>query len=361
MSRAIEGAWWEDFDCLDEKGATMNVVLKLSTYVENLERPTGPRVFWELRRILPCMYANPRGIHQIIKEHLSQFRESCRMVGMRWQDELHPSKFAKLFAEDGYQKAHEYEASTRLLLVVLLSGLNGYQKVSLRSKSLLSTFLVSTLGPDDCQEFVVKEVPADLCADNVHNPLFDPSAHCGLEQGIALNFYSLDPPQKKLCGQLTHIYLYHKKSDVALEWLERILIQIAGRIDTLENWEDNWKSDYLEHGGCLVLHAKGKRRRMDVGLQSALGSAIVSTGRAGTTGQFLRSHPTLYHANSCTYLNDKAVTVQVAAGWLSFHGTEHLSLIADGVRSGKPATEDLVAAAYRCEKDVSTWLPLVDR
>eukprot|EP00959_Pyramimonas_sp_CCMP1952_P276348 5776788-Pyramimonas_sp.AAC.1 len=98
---------------------------------------------------------------------------------------------------------------------------------------------------------------------------------------------------------------------------------------------------------------------MDPGLQKSL--ARVSSQRlARTTSAFIRANPGLYGANHGLRFNDQSVRSKLSASWLSFSESQHVSVVADGITSGSPATDNLVIAAYDPEKRRSTWLPPVD-
>ena len=211
-----------------------------------------------------------------------------------------------------------------------------------------------------CVECIYSSAPQDIRARHANSPAFDVSVDNALEERLSQSFATLDTPQKKLVDQLCTLYLQHTSSDIARESLERLLVQVSGLIDDTKKWEETFKIDYLLDGRLLVLQGDRKRRRVDVGLQNALASQVVSSGKASTTGAFLRAHNALYSPSHCLRFKAKLACSHIAAGWLYFSKTIHLSLACDGVRCGSPAADVLVTFVEDVEHLGSTWLlPMV--
>ena len=99
---------------------------------------------------------------------------------------------------------------------------------------------------------------------------------------------------------------------------------------------------------------------MDPGLQRFLGNAVAAGRIASTTGAFLRSHPSMYNARHGLRWNEKAVCTEISAVWLTFHPSRHISVCADGIRIGGPATDDLVMLVEDVDTGYSNWLPPMD-
>ena len=177
---------------------------------------------------------------------------------------------------------------------------------------------------------------------------------------LALNCYSFATPQKRLAQQLFLIFGDLGKSEIFKVLFEYFINEVCDAIDDGTVWRESFRNDYIEHGSQLVMHGDAKRRRMDAGLQRFLGSSVVSERRACTTNAYLRAHPSLYANRHGLRMNEKVVCSTISAGWLTFFKSIHVNVVSDGVRSGAPATEDLLALAYDCEHDFSTWLPPMD-
>ena len=75
-----------------------------------------------------------------------------------------------------------------------------------------------------------------------------------------------------------------------------------------------------------------RRRRMDTGLQKALGELVVSKRLACTTNAFIKANPGLYSEKHGLRFNEKLVSSTMSANWLTFSKCTHLSLSFDPSR-----------------------------
>ena len=361
MNRPVVSSWWSEVQSIDDKGRNSKFVLKLNEYEEDNDEHTAPTIYWELRRILPIMHASTRGTHAIVNRYMADWKEGCRKNGMRWGEVFHvtaksvaPGDIDELVS----QVAHEYECTTSMLIIVLLDALDRRQKIAMTAKGVLVALIVALLEAHECELFVLERIPRpsddeddlddDLCFGNV------------MAQALLLNYCSLVPPQNKLAEQLCILHTHHKQSGAAARMLEKLLAEVSDAIDRRGRWEETFKHNYLEDVQALVMKGNtNKRRRMDAGLQKALGVNVARDNDAGT-GAFLRAHPSLYSASHGLRFNSKAVCSKVSAQWLSFAKTQHFSVAVDGVRCGAPGADSLVAPMYDVAREIGGWLPNVD-
>ena len=106
----------------------------------------------------------------------------------------------------------------------------------------------------------------------------------------------------------------------------------------------HFKVDLVTNGNDLVLGSSKKRKRMGQSLQLALAMDVVGDNRAKTTAGFLRAHPDI-GANTSSMgqnVDEKFVRTYNTLGWLLYGSCEVIGLCYDGVRSGMPATEDII-------------------
>ena len=138
------------------------------------------------------------------------------------------------------------------------------------------------------------------------------------------------------------------------------LITINDFIDKSQVWTQ-WSSDLLMDGAELVEHGKCKRKELNVELQGAISSQAMSSGRAVSTGRFLKAHPDLYDDRHADTLNKRHLVRYMNNTKEAFQDNEWFSMASDGVRSGNPAVENVVAVGCNPKNLTAAWFPPMDR
>ena len=358
----VHSTWWKEITTVTEDGDPGKVVFKLNEYAVDDTCPGAPLIFWELRYVLPNVFEGGRGVHQIMHHHMSAWKELAQKVGLRWCYNFHPSTKSALSKKAGGVAAHEFEVSTALLIAILAEALSRKQAISAKARAVLSAFVVEVVHAEACKDCVVSEIPEEIRLRCLQCPFTENETPVSMQQALALNFHFPAAPQIKLLEQLRISMHDCGTSDTTQEFCEWLLIAVSLHIDKEQLWVDRWTNDYLADGEQLIIQGAHKRRKMDVGLQAAIASDVVQSGRASTIGAFLRSHPDLYkNPHHAIRFSERSACAQISTGWLSFANSSHISVNADGVRCGSPAADVMVAAVMDPENLFSTWLPSMDR
>ena len=130
-----------------------------------------------------------------------------------------------------------------------------------------------------------------------------------------------------------------------------------------KRWLGTFEDDFIGHASSLVLKSKdgSKRMRLDsVACQKIVEQAAVKN--ANTTAGFLRAHPSLFGdpSQAGRMLDERFCRWLTCANWGAFARTTKLSLAFDCVRSGNPATDDIICSTEDVETKLSTWCPPTD-
>ena len=240
---------------------------------------------------------------------------------------------------------------------MLVDGAAHSHKVAKRSVAILTCFFAATLTPQKCEALILKQLPEDFVFAHLDEAAVEMHDEVGADVCLKGNVLVNYTPQRKLAEQFAILFRYSATSIVCYEVLERCIADVSEAIDHSKEWEATCEKDYLTEGNALVLQGDTKRRRMDAALQHALGSAVAINHAAGNTSAFLKAHPNLYSSKHGLRFNQNMVYASISANWLSFARSKHISVVADGVRCGNPASEVLVAMAYDPQRKIGAWLP----
>ena len=350
---------WKQVPVQDDGGASQEITLLVNGYAEKPGKEGAPLKFWELRRILPLMFSARRGVCDDIRNHSPRWRELASDVGVVWKEHFHASnQSAKSTGDASGVVAANHESSTALLMLMMAETASRRGAIPKKGKAALQAFFNATLTPEQCQAQIFEDIPAEI--KTLHLGELHWPDHVAFLERLAFNYHGLLTPQAKLAELFFLMFLEMSKCVVFKSTLELMVSNVSQIIDDSARWQHTFTNDYTERGHELVMVGEGKRRRMDPGLQRFLGNAVAADRIANTTGAFLRSHPSMYNARHGLRWNEKAVCTEISAAWLTFHPSRHISVCADGIRSGGPATDDLVMLVEDVDTGYSNWLPPMD-
>ncbi|CAK0877019.1 unnamed protein product, partial [Prorocentrum cordatum] len=344
--------WWKKVSAISSCGDSLDLVWHVREYDWGAESGVQPPHFWEIRHYLDRIYNEKKGVYVIVNKHKFHWVGVLTRIGVSITDHLHvPCKSAKVHGLSCELASYEYEASTMLTVIVLMHArAHPYKKISAKATGVMHAFFLSALPADSLGGVCYFEVPLDIVeafADTADGDKVMVDRARGELQKIHGN--SRADPQSKVADQLNLLYHMSENNEMIFQFFERVVVDCVVAIDKHRVWESTFTNDYQKDGRDLTLAGKCKRRRMDPGLQKSL--ARVSSQRlASTTSAFIRANPGLYGANHGLRFNDQSVRSKLSASWLSFSESQHVSVVADGITSGSPATDNLVIAAYDPEK-----------
>ena len=356
--------WWKRIINHDDNGEAVEITWLVRDYDEEQLEARQPAVFWELRRFLDLVYQHTAGIYSIVGRRLQEWRaiaSDCCLQPFEHHFHFTPKSLhaRKLPIDAG---SPEFEMSSALLVAALCEAALSRALVSRGARAVLKHFLLATLTAHRCLNLIMREVPQELVAtecrgreDRFKDMRQDTSRQ------LAEIVCSGSSPQLQVADQVLLMYTHKDKSPALQLLFEKLFIAIVGALDTDKIWAASWENDLTKNPTDLVMHGAKKRRRMDSGLQKMLGIKVVTDHMAVRTSAYIKSHPHIYSEGHGAQFNEQEVCARVAASWLNFANSIHVSLCSDGARSGNPATESFITAAYDPQKGFGTWLPPVDR
>ena len=313
------------------------------------------RILWEIRRTLPSIGLLSYSANTEASERI---RNSLDVWAKVWEllefsvDACYVRSRKKVLYTQGSTPAdlvnaeQEQGFTTLGLLTFLLFSRASRRNKTQREKSrqVLALLLLETLLPVSIDGFRARRPPLyGSCGEDV---LGDRCACCrGLHEQLD-ELASGGPPRT-----LRQHFSWFQNCDcvAVLPGLRRLLVDMADAID--EN-VTNWGDRRLENGGILSFYDGGapdKRRRIDEHLKARIArehtlAGQVLLGRSEATSSDLRKWLVKDLCN-CR-----------AAGALLLSPGGALWTALDAARVGRPASELLLHAAWKPEKDVFTIL-----
>ena len=358
-------AAWCDVSYTTSDGNTCTGVIK-ATFYGVLEDVGKPFCFWELRRVLHLLgYARADGLHKLIKELMSVFAELCEQYGHAFDEHFHHSlKAGRSLGIDLSTCVPEYEISTFLLQAFLLhTTLHARGDRRSRGEKLLHAWLCVVfptpahasrivLHVDEghfalCQREAVNGRCNHIAAQLVHSQMISSAAISATHQF-------------KIASMLRSLWPRVQACQACSQWVEDLTTQITELVNELGMDLELFKTNLVEDGVSLVMHAAKRKRRMDNNLLIALVGSPGSKAN-NTTNALVRSHTKLYSDDTGgQQLDERFMCMHQAAGWLAFKDVGIVGLSIDAVRSGMPGKDSIVVFMTAPQKRIGNYGPPVD-
>jgi hypothetical protein len=314
----------------------------------------GPCIFWELRRLLPLMSLSCTLTWSFLElQSLEEDAEKVGIDGIDFFSHMHlTTKFAKARGRETDSCAAEFECSTAFVVLICLpKSLHRDGRIQKSSQETLQFFLQAVADPSDLDAMIMDGLPhVDALPDEMPEEL--QPAHAELQDIRQRGL----PHHESLARQVVALWWHAQCHMVLMKCAEDTIWKLSRAIDDRRIWENSWSNDYIKDGRDLVHQSKKKRARMDEGLQQALGDQVATRRAAPTNSAFLRVAD-VYSSDHGQRFVERYIRSTVAASWAQFENVEHLSFCSDGVRSGTPATENLIVPVWNITGNCSTWLP----
>jgi hypothetical protein len=335
---------------------------------QNRYDSADPGVFIELRRVITALgYVHKAGPTRIIGQTLGKWVEDMSKFNLPVVDNFHHTvRSAPHWGVPKEKTVAQLECSFSFLIAVLQMHHNHrVDKFSTNSHAVFMAMMKDCVTTPSVVTDMLRPSCPDtflmLCDKNTQQDKCECVRAAELSIGTTTNV--LPDPFEKLKAVLSELTTFTDPCEAILEWLRACVALIATELES-DHWHSTFELDFLGRAEDLVLMgASGKRRRMDMQSKVAIVQDAITTNRAPTTAAYLRAHPTLFKNSSVqgNILDKNFCGWVVTKAWESFAGTKHLSLSMDMIRSGMPATDDLIVEAEALDKRVSTWLPPNDR
>ena len=322
-----------------------------------------PGVMWELRRLLPHLgYKVGDGDYRVIGRLLiEKWKDAAKLFDINFKDHFKFSFQSGEFNGKAMDECSpEWEASTLFVFLIANKELsNRYSSYRLRAKVFISEFIrILFAGSADADEplpFPAQYAP--LCTSEalqgecghirfLKATLNEHRQTHSAEASLAL-FFELATPFLDNCSA-TH------------RWIESVANGIARCVEK-DGALNHFSDDFINDGGALTMEGKSSKKRTDKSFALAISTKVLKDNRAIDTSTFLRAHPNISRSPNASGRNFDEVYLQsmVSTTWLACEKLDVIGLSYDGVRSGMPATDDLITLLQLPEIRSATWLPTV--
>ena len=362
--------FWKTVSYVDSQNDTIESTIKVNVYADLADKCL-PSVFWELRRIFPCLkLANKEGDYKIIKNLFDNQNLQAKLssFNLSLQEHFHPPvKGAASFGFAVENCAEEYECSTSFLFVLL--GVQASHRMKLynsAAKDLFPALLALAFHDLDklygCLHKALPAHSANLCQLCNVGGVPRKCEHVVATEN-ALRGLPADAPHKFGGGLFLSLYVAGDHCPAARDWFEENARSVSLELES--QGFPHFKNDYVEHGDELgLLTPNGKRRRIDGGAKFELSKSVKTGGRAPTTAAYLRAHPRLWgNANSgARHIDERFVCIYWSSAFLESAPSKVYGFCYDAIRCGMPAVELLVILASIPKRRLSFWCaPAVPR